>query len=221
MPTPRARCFFSDGAEPPEAGSVSLRAERAERGRACRSPHPGVRSQLLGLDLSIERGRLFGRRHVTSQVETGGRRGQVAVDEGLRVGNGRFQALHRGNVRVHQHSPHRHPDDVALTVPPDSDHLHVVRAEDPWRRGRSRPADRPVAVARPRQGGRSDGRSRAWNAEGRCSRTGPDLLLSWWRGQDLNLRPSGYEASQAPVGPCHDVPHHAADLRFRVLSGDA
>jgi hypothetical protein len=28
---------------------------------------------------------------------------------------------------------------------------------------------------------------------GRCLGTGPDLDFRWWRGRDLNPRPSGYE----------------------------
>jgi len=45
--------------------------------------------------------------------------------------------------------------------------------------------------------------------------------LLWWRGQDLNLRPSGYEAPQSRVGGCHLLPESASDLRVRVPPGAA
>ncbi len=35
-------------------------------------------------------------------------------------------------------------------------------------------------------------------AEGPSSRMGPDLHFRWWRGKDLNLRPSGYEPDELP-----------------------
>jgi hypothetical protein len=41
----------------------------------------------------------------------------------------------------------------------------------------------------------------------------------WWRGQDLNLRPSGYEAFQPSVRLCRRVPNSGPDLRFCVSAG--
>src|SRR6266508_5899274 len=42
---------------------------------------------------------------------------------------------------------------------------------------------------------RKIGRISPHHAQSRCSRTGPDLRIRWWRGRDLNARPSGYESA--------------------------
>src|ERR1700727_1809892 len=50
-------------------------------------------------------------------------------------------------------------------------------------------------------------------AEGPVPRTGPYLRLPWWRGQDSNLRPSGYEPDELPDcstprrSPCSSKKH--------------
>ena len=41
-------------------------------------------------------------------------------------------------------------------------------------------------------------RRRSLKQKSRCFRTGLDLYFSSWRGQDLNLRPSGYEPDELP-----------------------
>jgi len=46
-------------------------------------------------------------------------------------------------------------------------------------------------------------------------RTGPDLHLRWWRGQDLNLRPSGYEPAQRRTFWSRVLPCSTADEAIR------
>jgi hypothetical protein len=50
--------------------------------------------------------------------------------------------------------------------------------------------------------------------QGRCLRTGPDPHLRWWRGRDLNPRPSGYELTERRVRWCRSVPLSASEEDF-------
>ena len=54
--------------------------------------------------------------------------------------------------------------------------------------------------------------------KGRSLETGPDLLFSWWRGEDLNLRPSGYEPDELPdcSTPRRDLYPTCASTRRRT-----
>ena len=53
----------------------------------------------------------------------------------------------------------------------------------------------------------------AGKCSGRCECTGPDLHLRWWRGEDLNLRPSGYEGVATRPARCGVVRVRMAQSR--------
>jgi len=50
---------------------------------------------------------------------------------------------------------------------------------------------------------------------GSLSETGPDLVLRWWRGWDLNPRPSGYEPRSKDFTPTWWAAVRADHGRFR------
>ena len=51
------------------------------------------------------------------------------------------------------------------------------------------------------QPGRRSGRRSPEQQKSRSSRTGSDLRIRWWRGRDLNPRPSGYEHRHTGLRP--------------------
>src|SRR5690242_16670109 len=67
--------------------------------------------------------------------------------------------------------------------------------------------------------GRRSGRRSPGRAEGRCLGTGPELRFRWWRGRDLNPRPSGYEPDELP--DCSTPRRVSQDTRGPLTCGRA
>ena len=50
---------------------------------------------------------------------------------------------------------------------------------------------------------------------------GSDEGFWWWRGRDLNPRPSGYEFAKAYIGECRFVPENAVELLLCLMNVSA
>jgi hypothetical protein len=85
----------------------------------------------------------------------------------------------------------------------------------------SHAARTPTGVARPAPNSRRNSRTlvaNAWKRPFPMIRKGPlTRYLSWWRGQDLNLRPSGYETDSQPLLASRSVPSSTSEVGFRAF----
>ena len=88
----------------------------------------------------------------------------------------------------------------------DAEGVGAARGREALRSGRLIPTPKPCCRAVPYRtlapaagsSGRRSGRRSPGQQKSRPCRTGSDLGFSWWRGRDLNPRPSGYEPDELP-----------------------